>query len=924
MGAHRSATGDSRASQRLGQTVGGKYLLRDVLGVGGMSTVYAASHRNGLAVAIKILHEELASGGDVRRWFLREAYLANRVNHRGAVRVLDDDVTEDGAAYLVIERLYGDTLRAVWERGGRKLPPRDVALFAYDVLDVLAAAHARGIIHRDIKPENLFLTDDGEVKVLDFGIAHPLPVVGDAAASTTLRVAGTPAYMAPEQARGSAVRAETDVWGMGATMFSLITGEYVHAGAPPPDLLTWAASRPARPVGELARDLPSELAAVIDRALAFEPEQRFATAHAMREALGEAFASAFRVTIGEARSAILAELRAREPAVGRGARGSEVHSVATRGPGGARDAAPRLEGPPTRTVTSGGAVTRTMALRVAPALGRIALLGALVALAALVVSQLFVSFSPLPRRQASTPAALRRFELDEISTVSGSTFPESAVSDFRAGVQLWRDASSLDAIRKLRRAATTAPDFALAHLWYVLASWEIAGPAREHYAAAVAHRSSLNELQRAVLDAVHPAVADPPDRVAAAERLADLVAQYSQEDDLPLLAANYYERVDNRERGAQVLQGLLARQPPPVRALYLSARLSSLTAALDDTPATTIELLKQCIDGSPTGTDCIYDLARIYTNEGLCQDIEPIARLAMAREPSAATPYDYLANALYSSGSPIEAVRAAYAKRAGMLRPESREYIVAGDDVALAIEEGRLSDAEHQAAAWTAAALRYDGTGTASSIPYELSVQLAMELGHREKALAIAHEFANQFASASTNENMDVVAEEILMRSWADDLSVSERAGLRDRILAASQDPAYGAPYRRWLNAYVGAAGSRDEALTAMTQMPTRPLPGPEYRGAGDDYALGHFFALAGQLPRARSFYSRAMHSCEVTEDFFRTKATLELALLSEERPMDACALYEQIHHHWAHSPESLSVTIATHKIALLSCHSTN
>ena len=168
MSAHSPSNAEARASTRLGQSVGGKYKLRSVLGIGGMFNGLRRLHRNGLSVAIKLLHDDLASDESVRRWFLREAYLANRVNHRGAVRVLDDDVTEDSAAYLVIERLYGDTLRAVWERAGRKLPPQAVALFAYDVLDVLSAAHARGIIHRDIKPENLFLTDDGDVKVLDF------------------------------------------------------------------------------------------------------------------------------------------------------------------------------------------------------------------------------------------------------------------------------------------------------------------------------------------------------------------------------------------------------------------------------------------------------------------------------------------------------------------------------------------------------------------------------------------------------------------------------------------------------------------------------------------------------------------------------------------------------------------------------------
>ena len=160
-----------------------------------MAAVYRGSHRNGNRVAVKVLHSSVSNHADLRERFLREGYVANRVDHRGAVRVLDDDIAEDGSVFLVMELLEGHTLDARWERAGRQLPPREVAELTHQLLDVLAAAHDKGIVHRDIKPENLFLTGDGILKVLDFGIARLRDTtgVGMASATRTGSMLGTPA-----------------------------------------------------------------------------------------------------------------------------------------------------------------------------------------------------------------------------------------------------------------------------------------------------------------------------------------------------------------------------------------------------------------------------------------------------------------------------------------------------------------------------------------------------------------------------------------------------------------------------------------------------------------------------------------------------------------------------------------------------------
>jgi serine/threonine protein kinase len=161
-----------RAQKRIGTVLKGKYTLDRLLGAGGMAAVYAATHRNQKQFAVKMLHAELSVHEDIRARFLREGYAANSVKHPGAVAVMDDDTAEDGAAFLVMELLEGTTIEGWWEQAGQRLDVESVLRIAWQLLDVLAAAHAKAIVHRDIKPANLFVTRNGELKVLDFGIAR--------------------------------------------------------------------------------------------------------------------------------------------------------------------------------------------------------------------------------------------------------------------------------------------------------------------------------------------------------------------------------------------------------------------------------------------------------------------------------------------------------------------------------------------------------------------------------------------------------------------------------------------------------------------------------------------------------------------------------------------------------------------------------
>jgi serine/threonine-protein kinase len=284
----------SRAQMRVGTWVKDKWRLDALLGVGGMAAVYAATHRNKKRVAVKLLHSEFSQNSDLRTRFLREGYAANVIEHPGAVSVLDDDVTEDGAAFLVMELLEGETLDQRWERHAGRLATADVFAYADRLLDVLAVAHTKGIVHRDIKPENLFLTRDGTLKVLDFGIARVFETQQDAKQATRAgQIIGTPAYMAPEQAlaKWDEIDGRTDVWAVGATMFTLLSGRHVHEARTGTEQLVYSATRQAPSIGSVVQGLPPSAMTVIDRALAFAKEQRWPDARNMQGAVRAALSS---------------------------------------------------------------------------------------------------------------------------------------------------------------------------------------------------------------------------------------------------------------------------------------------------------------------------------------------------------------------------------------------------------------------------------------------------------------------------------------------------------------------------------------------------------------------------------------------------------------------------------------------------------
>ncbi|MGA3122518.1 MAG: serine/threonine-protein kinase [Polyangiaceae bacterium] len=283
----QSSTPDeaSRAAARVGSTLNGKWRYDELIDVGTMAAVYAATHRSGRRSAIKILNRNWSRTPEVACAFLRE-------EHPHTVRVLDDDVDDEGNVCVVMELLEGATLcECALAEGGRLAADRVLRILD-QVLEGLIALHDAGIVHRDIKPANLFLTTEGKVKILDFGIAAlrgptsvslPAPPLGFAM--------GTPGFMSPEQARGrwDWVDGQSDLWSLGATAFTLLSGQAVHPQTTLPELLAASAATPARSLSTALPGADRAIVLVVDRALKRDRADRWRDACGMRMAVRDAF-----------------------------------------------------------------------------------------------------------------------------------------------------------------------------------------------------------------------------------------------------------------------------------------------------------------------------------------------------------------------------------------------------------------------------------------------------------------------------------------------------------------------------------------------------------------------------------------------------------------------------------------------------------
>jgi serine/threonine-protein kinase len=254
----------------------GRYQIEAEVGRGAMGVVYRARDpKIDRLVAIKTISlngQEPEEEEEYRERFVEEARAAGRLSHPGIVAIFDaGEDSETREPYLVMEYVAGDPLSRILSRGNHKLPLHDALRLAYEVAEALDYAHSQGVIHRDIKPANILITEDGRAKIADFGVAR----LNHALTTHTGHIFGSPAYMAPEQLSGGVADARSDLFSLGVTLYSMITGFRPFQGNSAETVCFKVMNIEPVPVTSFQHDVPAELDAIVARAIAKDPADRF-------------------------------------------------------------------------------------------------------------------------------------------------------------------------------------------------------------------------------------------------------------------------------------------------------------------------------------------------------------------------------------------------------------------------------------------------------------------------------------------------------------------------------------------------------------------------------------------------------------------------------------------------------------------------
>lgn len=277
-------------SELSGQLLDDRYLLGEILGIGGTAVVFTAVRLvDGADVVVKTLRPTFVDNPDLVRRLRREAEVATRVRHPGIVAVLDQGILHDGSPYLVLERLHGECMSRLLRRVGT-LPAEVLGAVVIRVCAILHAAHGAGYVHRDVKPEHVFMDRDASgalrVRLLDFGVCAADTAPQDEKDREIGRVFGTPSYVSPEQASGDPnVDARADVFGLGILMFEALTGRLPFTGSNVANLLRRIIREDAPRAALVRYDLDFAWDECVARSMARSPEARFPSARALARGL---------------------------------------------------------------------------------------------------------------------------------------------------------------------------------------------------------------------------------------------------------------------------------------------------------------------------------------------------------------------------------------------------------------------------------------------------------------------------------------------------------------------------------------------------------------------------------------------------------------------------------------------------------------
>ena len=272
----------------IGKRLDGLYEVKELIGSGGMANVYKAVMRGnngpvppGTVVAVKVLRREFMHDPDLVRRFKNESKAISLLNHPNIVKVYDVSVSDD-LQYIVMEYVDGMTLREYLNERGGRLTSRETVHFISQILKALEHAHANGVVHRDIKPQNIMLLDNGQLRMMDFGIARISRAENQLSGGKAM---GSVHYISPEQAKGDETDCTSDIYSVGVMMYEMLSGHLPFDAEDMVEVAIKQISDQPKPLHEIAPDVPNALVEITEKAMAKLPQNRYASAREMLQAL---------------------------------------------------------------------------------------------------------------------------------------------------------------------------------------------------------------------------------------------------------------------------------------------------------------------------------------------------------------------------------------------------------------------------------------------------------------------------------------------------------------------------------------------------------------------------------------------------------------------------------------------------------------
>jgi serine/threonine-protein kinase len=934
---------------RVGEKLG-RYTVEGVVGEGGMGIVYRARDAKlGRKVALKVIaaaDDDPDSVERVKR-FVREARSAAALDHPNAVSIFD--VGEEGdIAFIAMELVTGRSLREHIKAGNADMDQR--LRWLLEIAGALAAAHKARLIHRDIKPENVMIREDGRAKVLDFGLARrtakpPEEVTGQTAITltedgqTTLTAVGTlmgtPQYMAPEQIRSEPLDGRSDEFSWGVLAYELLTGALPWTGMGIHVMARILSDRPA-PIREVNPEVPEDAAAVVMRALARMPEDRFQSMDEVITAL-DVFAapasSSARSTTPRPQLLAPSQRPHRAPAAGAPAAGGAAPQNVTQrsaDPGFPAAPQPKARKPPEVAVREPGSGPPPAEEEPLRARGLIFAVAA-IALAA----GSFVAWRGAHAKSGATTSATSAAAIagaaPTATAITELPAPRSpspeAVAAYRAGLQELRFGGTRDPFEK---ATALDPALAAAHLQFAVDATEVdfTDLARVHLRKAGELRASLSERDQALLDAVEPVLLrQPADWAEASRRLGAAVERFPGDAQLWYERGSFSQAAEGLEASTRYLETAVTLDPRYAAAIAQQAENLVYLGRLAEARAA----LARCTAMAPTYLTCHIELVRLLEHEGACEEEETMARQLVAASPQQGVSQGMLAAALAARGKPETAVREALRLKWAALPDADRRGVEPQDTLALALLSGDFTAAEQLARALAASA--------------EPSRR---EADHGRAARQLAHIYAEMGRPADVAR----VAEAYLGRrdAWEPDPRSEDFAMAGDAtpsLLAAAlhvgklprtdfvprrDEWVRGwerkAPrdFRRyvWAHGFAETVETADDAREALAAMAAyEPVP-VFYPKTLAEAAVGLTYLLAGRAGDALPWLERAAKTCRVLElPVEHTRAHLWLGMAREAQgdKAGACAAYKVVRDRWGKAkPRSVTWEKAAERMRAAGC----